>query len=104
MGKVYYEIFISAEDQKQADAILNSLLEKRLVTGGQFLKDPARFLWKGQVEDIDYITITSFTTNDKKKAVIKDVERTATEEFPMIRFIQIEVNSKLANWIEETLV
>jgi uncharacterized protein involved in tolerance to divalent cations len=82
MGKVYYEMFISAKDQKQADAILNSLLEKRLITGGQFLRDPARFLWKGQVEDI---------------------ENTATEEFPMIRFIQIEVNNKLASWIEETL-
>ena len=103
LSKKYYEILISAEDQQQADTILNSLLAKKLVTGGQFLKDPARFLWKGKVEDIDYITITSFTTSDKKEEVIKDIETTATEEVPMIRFIVIEVNNKLAKWIDETL-
>jgi hypothetical protein len=39
----YYEVFISAENQEQADAIVNSLLEKKLATGGQFLTSPARF-------------------------------------------------------------
>jgi uncharacterized protein involved in tolerance to divalent cations len=99
----YYEVFISAETQEQADVILNSLLEKKLATGGQFLKAPARFLWKGTIEDMDYITITSFTTAGNKDALIQDVESTSTEEVPMIRFITIDVNSKLAMWINETL-
>jgi uncharacterized protein involved in tolerance to divalent cations len=99
----YYEVFISAETQEQADTILTSLLEKKLATGGQFLKSPARFLWKGKIEDMDYITITSFTTADKKEVLIQDVESTSTEEFPMIRFIAIEANQKLATWIDQTL-
>ena len=99
----HYEVFISAETQEQADTILNSLLEKKLATGGQFLQSPARFLWKGQIEEMQYITITSFTTSDKKEALIRDVESTTLEEFPMIRFIPIEVNSKLAEWIDGTL-
>lgn len=101
--QTYYEVFISAENQEQADTILNSLLEKKLATGGQFLQSPARFLWKGEVEEMQYITITSFTTAAKKDALIQDVESTATEEFPMIRFIPIEVNGKLAEWIVKTL-
>lgn len=40
----YYEIKISAENRQQADVILNSLLDKKLVTGGQFISAPARFL------------------------------------------------------------
>jgi hypothetical protein len=40
----YYEIKISAENQEQADKILNSLLEQKLVTGGQFIVALARFL------------------------------------------------------------
>lgn len=99
----FYEVFISAENQEQADSILNSLLEKKLATGGQFLKSPARFLWKGEVEEMEYITITSFTTDDKKDKLIKDVEATAVEEFPMIRLLPIEVNQKLADWITQTL-
>lgn len=101
--QTYYEVFISAENQEQADTILNSLLEKKLATGGQFLQSPARFLWKDEVEEMQYITITSFTTAAKKDALIQDVESTTTEEFPMIRFIPIEVNSKLAEWIVKTL-
>jgi uncharacterized protein involved in tolerance to divalent cations len=101
--QAYYEVFISAETQEQADTILNSLLEKKLATGGQFLQSPARFLWKGETEEMDYITITSFTTAAKKAALIKDVESTTSEEFPMIRFVLVEVNGKLAEWIEATL-
>ncbi|HJQ09184.1 MAG TPA: hypothetical protein VJ836_06915 [Candidatus Saccharimonadales bacterium] len=43
----YYEVKISAENQDQTDTILNSVLKKRLVTDGQFVGTPARFLWKG---------------------------------------------------------
>jgi len=70
----YYEVLISAENQEQADVILSSLLEKKLATGGQFLTSPARFLWKGRIEEMDYITITSFTTSHKKKQLIEDIE------------------------------
>ena len=99
----YYEVFISAENQAQADTILNSLLEKKLATGGQFLRSPARFLWKGAVEEMDYVTITSFTTANKKDKLIEDVEATTVEEFPMIRLMPVEVNQKLADWITKTL-
>lgn len=101
--RTYYEVFISAETQEQADEILNSLLKKKLATGGQFLQSPARFLWKGEVKEMSYLTITSFTTASKKEALIKDVESTASEEIPMIRLIPIEANAKLAAWIEQTL-
>lgn len=84
-----YEVKISAEDQAQADAILNSLLEKRLVTGGQFIKAPARFLWKGKIEDMDYMTITSYTTDKHKEAIMTDFLNTSQEELSMIEiFLQ----------------
>jgi uncharacterized protein involved in tolerance to divalent cations len=101
---LYYEVKISAEDQAQADAILNSLLDKKLVTGGQFMKHPARFLWKGKIQDIDYITITSYTTDRHKDAVMKDVRKTSTEEVPMMTFsVPDAINEELRNWIDETL-
>jgi uncharacterized protein involved in tolerance to divalent cations len=99
----FYEVLISAENQAQADRILNSLLQKKLATGGQFIAAPARFLWKNRVEEMKYVTITSLTTLAKKDELIRDVESTSMEELPMIRFIPIETNDKLADWIEETL-
>lgn len=100
----YYEVKISAENQEQADTILNSLLDKKLVTGGQFIAAPARFLWKGKVQDMDYVTITSYTTDAYKEVVIDDVRKTTAEEVPMITFIAPDdLNKELRDWIDETL-
>lgn len=102
---MYYEVKISAENRQQADTILNSLLDKKLVTGGQFLKADARFWWKGKITDMPgYITITSYTTDKLKEAIVADVRTTAEEEVPMITFVVIdELNSELQAWIDTTL-
>jgi uncharacterized protein involved in tolerance to divalent cations len=100
----YYEVFISAENQEQADMILNSLLEKKLATGGQFINTPARFLWKGKINDMkEYLTITSFTTEKYKDGITADVKMTSQEDFPMIRFFEFTGNEELLKWIDETL-
>lgn len=100
----YYEVKISAENQEQADTILNSLLEKKIVTGGQFLVAPARFLWKGEVENIPYVTIMTYTTDKHKEAVMDDVRKTSVEDFPMMTFIAPDdLNKELRDWIDETL-
>lgn len=100
----YYEVKISAENQGQADTILNSLLDKRLVTGGQFMVAPARFLWNGKVQDMDYVTITSYTTDKHKEAVMEDVRKTTAEEVPMITFVAPDdLNKELRDWIDRTL-
>jgi uncharacterized protein involved in tolerance to divalent cations len=101
----YYEVKISAEDQIQADAILKSLLKKRLVTGGQFLTSPARFLWEGEVTDMpEYVTITSYTIGSNLQAIMDDVRRTSDEEVPMVTFVApVAMNSELQDWIDATL-
>jgi uncharacterized protein involved in tolerance to divalent cations len=101
---LYYEVKISAENQQQADTILDSLLEKRLVTGGQFIHAPARFLWKGKVENMAYVTITSYTTDKHKEAVMEDVRRTSAETFPMVTFVlPDDMNVELRDLIDQTL-
>lgn len=104
MSSLYYEVKISAENQEQANTILNSLLEKKLVTGGQFLQAPARFLWKGKVTDMDYITILTYTNEQCKNAVMEDVRKTSVEEVPMMTFtLPDDINKELRDWIDETL-
>lgn len=99
----YLTIEVSSESRKQADKILNTLLDKKLVTGGQFIDAPARFRWKGEIVDMDYVTITSFTTQAHKAEIIELAERASEEEVPMIRFIPFEGNPKLEKWIDETV-
>jgi len=61
MDTKYLFVSISAENKQQADTLLTELLKNRLVTGGQMIQAPARFLWKGGIVDMDYYTITYYT-------------------------------------------
>lgn len=99
----YLKVEISAETQQQADDILNILLAQKLVTGGQIIEGPSRFLWKNEIVDMNYITITSFTTEKYKQDIIHEVEKVSIEEVPMIIFLPIDGNSKLLSWIDATL-
>ena len=103
MSSKFLKVEISAETKENADEILNSLLNKKLVTGGQFIHAPARFLWKGKIEDIDYFTVTSFTLEKHKDAIIDEVKKVSIEEFPMITFTPFDCNEELQNWISQTV-
>lgn len=103
MSTKYLKVEVSAETKKNADEILNAFLYKKLVTGGQFIHAPARFLWKGKVEDIDYFTITSFTLENHKEAISSETKKISIEEFPMITFTPFDCNVELKRWIEETV-
>src|SRR5688572_33260550 len=99
----YLKVEVSSETKKQADDILNALLDKRLVTGGQLIAAPARFLWKGKVSDMDYLTITSFSLQRHKAAIIAAVKKISVEEVPMIVFMEIDANPELLKWIDTTV-
>lgn len=101
--KKYYKLEISAENKEQAYNILDALLTKKLVTGGQVIAAPARFLWKGKVTDMNYVTVTSFTIEKHKDAVIKEVNKVSVEEVPMVVFLPMEGNEELLQWIKQTV-
>jgi uncharacterized protein involved in tolerance to divalent cations len=101
--KGYLKVEISAETKQQADDILNSLLAQKLVMGGQVIESHARFLWKNEVVDMNYVTITSFTTEHHKQAVTQGVRKISVEEVPMIVFLPMDGNAELLAWIDETL-
>jgi uncharacterized protein involved in tolerance to divalent cations len=101
---LYYEVKISAENQEQADKILNSLLEKKLATGGQFIHAPARFLRKGTTQDMDYVFIHCYTTDRHKELLMDDVRESSVEEMPMMTFtLPDDINVELREWIDQTL-
>ncbi len=99
----FYKVEVSADTEKQANDILNALLAKKLVTGGQIIHAPARFLWKGAINDIDYYMTWSWTVEKHKEAIIDEVLKVSEEEVPSVIFSLIDGNEKLLEWIEETV-
>ena len=103
MKTSYLQVLISAENTKQADKILSSLLKKKLVIGGLMIKAPAKFWWKGKIIKMDYCNISTFTILKHKKAIIGDVRKNSVEEVPMILFSPIEGNKEFCGWLLENL-
>jgi uncharacterized protein involved in tolerance to divalent cations len=99
----YFKVEISAETKAQADDILNALLAKRLVTGGQIVAAPARFLWKGKIVNMDYYTVMSFTLAQHREAITATVKPVSIEEVPMITFLAMDGNPELLDWIRQTV-
>ena len=100
----HLQVSISAETKEQADQILNALLARKIVTGGQIINAPARFLWKGAIVDMNYFTIQSFTLEKYKSAIINEVKKISIEEVPMISFVCMSGNEEFLEWIENTLL
>ena len=99
----YYQVFISAENKKQAMHILDALLEKKLILGGPILEGPAKFWWKGKIVEMNYAYILTYTTEKHKSAVIKEATKASEEEVPMISFMPFEGNKALIKLIGQTL-
>jgi uncharacterized protein involved in tolerance to divalent cations len=101
----YYTLEISAETHEQATSILETLLAKKLVNGGQILKSPGHFLWKGKLVDMpDYCTIRTFTVDEHKQAIIDTVKVISIEDAPMITFTHIDdANQELLDYINREI-
>lgn len=99
----YLQVYVSSENRDQADAILASLLTKKLVAGGLILEGPSRFWWKGKIVDMDYYNISAFTIRKHKQAVVEDVKKISVEETPMVWFISIEGNKQFLRWIDTSV-
>jgi uncharacterized protein involved in tolerance to divalent cations len=57
-----------------------------------------------EIQDMDYVTITTFATDKQKVAIIEDIRLNTDEEVPMVVFTSIdESNSELMTWVRETL-
>jgi uncharacterized protein involved in tolerance to divalent cations len=99
----YLQVLISAENKEQANTILDALLVKKLVLGGPIMEAPAKFWWKGEIVEMGYVYILTYTTDKLKQTVIDEYERVSEEEVPMISFMPLEGNKKLLELIDQTL-
>lgn len=95
----FLNVTISAETKENANEILKTLIEKKLVPGGPIINSPAKFFWKGKLVDMDYYTIMTFTQERHKEAITKAIEEISAEEVPMITFTPSEPNQKLLKWV-----
>ena len=96
----YYQVLISAEDRKQANQILDVLLEAKLILGGPILEGPAKFWWKGEIVKMDYSYILTYTREDLKETMKRVAEEASEEEVCMISCMPFEENAPLKKLLD----
>jgi uncharacterized protein involved in tolerance to divalent cations len=99
MNTEYIHAVISAENKEQADAILDGLLAKKLVSGGLISHGPSRFWWDGKITEMEYYNISVFALAEHKSAVIEEVERISGESVPIVAIHPLDGNQKFLDWI-----
>lgn len=98
------KVLISAVSYKEAEFILKSLLDKKLVAGGSIFAGNSFHWWQNEIETGDYCTIVAFTKAIKNKEIIKLVESISADEIPGITFYNIDGgNTNFLNWIKKTI-
>ena len=98
----YYQVLISAEDVEMANAILDGLLEKKLIFGGPVITGPARFWWKGEIVNMNYSYILTYTREDRRLEMIKRAEEISPEEVCMVSCFEIDANPALIQLLDAT--
>jgi uncharacterized protein involved in tolerance to divalent cations len=96
----YLQVFISCENTQQGMALVQALLEERLVFGGPVFSGPSKFIWKDQITEQDYSFLITYTRNDLKKELTRVAERTSAEMVCMISFISFEANKALLAYLD----
>ena len=98
----YLHVLISAENVEQANGILDALLEQKLIFGGPVLQGPAKFWWKGEICEMKYAYILTYTREDLRKKMIEEAEKASQEEVCMISCIPMESNEALTELLDAT--
>ena len=99
----YCQVIISATSKKEADKISDSLVTKRLIAGSLIIKGPSRYWWKGKIVEKEYHNIQAFSLVKNKDKIIANVERSHSDECPIIAFSTIDGNKDFLDWIKESV-
>ena len=98
----YSHVLISAENTEQANDILDALLKQKLIFGGPVLQGPAKFWWKGEICEMNYSYILTYTRNDLKEKMITEAEKASSEEVCMVSCMPMEANEALVRLLDAT--
>ena len=102
MAGEYLRALISATSKDEAEKILKTLLEKKLVSGGFIFGGDSRHWWKGKIDEEPYYNISAFAVKRNKDEIIRTVEELSKDEVPLVLFFKIDYGNKsFLEWIEK---
>jgi periplasmic divalent cation tolerance protein len=102
MDQEYCKVLIALPQEKEAQAITQELLEKKLIAGAFISNGLSMHWWKGNIDQEDYWNITAYSVIKNKDQIIQIVKAMSSDEVPGITFFKIDAgNQDFLDWIKE---
>lgn len=99
----FLQVTISSPSRKEADFFSDELVKQKLVAGCLVIEGMSRYWWNGEIAEKTYWNVQAFTIESNKSGIIDLIESIASDDCPIISFVQIDGNSKFLTWIETSM-
>ena len=97
-------LLLTCADKKEAEKIIKSLLEKRLIVCSKFMPVSSSFLWKGKINSSDEILLFMDSSEENFEKINKEVRRLHSYETFVLTSLTVNQTTKeVENWIKEEL-
>jgi periplasmic divalent cation tolerance protein len=105
MENKYCLITTTFDDRKIAEKIINSLLDKKLVSCVQLSNINSSYIWKGKIENNDEILLQMKTKKKLYKKIEEEILSIHNYEVPQILMYDItDGYSQYLKWIEKETI
>lgn len=99
----FVELVLTCGSWQEAQAIADSLLQKKLVACAEFMDIKSKFHWEGRIDETKEVKLIMETISDHFEKVEKEVAKLHSYETFVLQQIPItRLSTKAASWLEET--
>jgi periplasmic divalent cation tolerance protein len=97
-------VYVTAASEAQARRIARRLLQHALVAAAHFAPVESMFLWKGDIQDEEEVSMILTTRVDKFDQVVDTVKTIHTHDTPTIIALPILLGSReYLKWIDDEI-
>lgn len=97
-------LMLTCANQKEADKITKSLLEKRLIVCSKSMPVSSSFLWKGKIESSDEVLLLMDSVEENFEKINKEVRKLHSYETFVLTSLSVNQTTKeVEDWIKKEL-
>lgn len=97
------EVHVTCKDEKEAEKIVKTLLEERMVACANYFPVKSMFSWKGRVEKSKEFLIILKTNERQKENVVKKIKELNKYEIPVITWNEVNTTKAAKDWINNSV-
>jgi periplasmic divalent cation tolerance protein len=100
----YCYLYLTCENQAEADKIATALLKKRLIACAKFLPIDCKYWWQGKITDGKEILLVMESREDLFDAVELEVKKLHSYETFVLEAVPVtKLSKEAAKWMEKEL-